>query len=50
MAYNLPLIKSSTSQSSCYPIDLTRLIESRSIHNPHLKLWKCWESNPQPLG
>ena len=42
------LIRSATFQSISYPIVLTRLDEPRSRPNPHLKLWKCQESNPQP--
>ena len=42
------LIRSATSQPSSYPIVLTRLGESLSRLNPHLKLWKCQKSNPQP--
>ena len=42
------LIRSATSQSSSYPIVLTRLGGPRSRSNPHLKLWKYTESNPWP--
>ena len=42
------LIRSFTSQSSSYPIFLTRLGESRSRPNQHLKLCKCRESNQRP--
>ena len=37
---SIVLIRSATSQSSSYPIVLTRLGEPRSGPNPHLKLWK----------
>ena len=42
------LIRSATSQSSSYPIILTRLGGPCSRLNPHLKLWKCRELNSQP--
>ena len=42
------LIRSGTSQSSSYPIFLTRLGGPCPRPNPHLKLWKCWKSNPRP--
>ena len=38
------------SQSISYPIVLTRLGGPRSRPYPHLKLWKCRESNPHPNG
>ena len=44
------LIRSSTSQSSSYPIVLTRLGGPRSRSNPYLKLWNCRESIPRPHG
>ena len=37
-----------TSQWSSFPIILTRLGGPRSRPDPHSKLWKCRESNPQP--
>ena len=36
------------SQSSSNPIVLTSLGGPRSRFNPHLKFWKCRESNPRP--
>ena len=39
------LIRSTTSESSSYVIVLTRLGEFHSRPNPHLKFWKCQESN-----
>ena len=42
------LTRSATSQSSSYPIILTRLGGPRSGPNPHLKLWECRGSNPRP--
>ena len=44
------LIRSDTSQSSNNSIFLTRQDGPRSRPNPHLKLWKCQESNPRPHG
>ena len=42
------LIRSTTSQSSSYPMVLMRLGEPCSRPDPHLKLWKCSESNLWP--
>ena len=42
------LIRSATSQSTSYPIFLARQDGPRFRPNPHLKLWKCRESNPRP--
>ena len=42
------LIRSAISQSRSCPIVLMMLGGSRSRLNPHLKLWKCQESNPWP--
>ena len=44
------LTRPATSQSSSYPIVLTRLGRPRSRSNPHLKLWKCRESKTRLLG
>ena len=44
------LIRSTTSQSSSYPIVLSRLGGSRSRPNPHLQLCKCRQLNPRPHG
>ena len=43
-------IRFATSQSSNCQSVLTRLCGSCSRSKPLLKLLKCWESNPQPLG
>ena len=42
------LIRSTTSQSSSYRVVLVRLGGPYSRPNPHLKLWKCQESNLRP--
>ena len=42
------VIRSTISQSRSCPIVLTTLGGSHSRLNPHLKLWKCQESNPWP--
>ena len=39
------LITYATSQSSSYPIVFMRLVGPSSRPNPHLKLWKCRESD-----
>ena len=44
--YNV--IRSATSQSSSFPIILTRLGEPRSRPNPYLKLWRFRELNSRP--
>ena len=40
------LIRPATFQLRSYPVVLMRLGGSHSRRNPHLKLWKYWESNP----